>query len=185
MTAVDDLWYVADEADQRAEQTYHRITEEYDADLTYERTRHVSRARFRTIADRICENGLPFGAHTVVYRESGELLLVRHEGVDKWVVPGGQVNTDESLEAGARRELAEEAGAEVTYEGLAILERVHFRSDGHRTWGVLPVFGARAESTDLAVSDPDEEISAARWFADLPADTRDRDELLEWRRHAL
>jgi 8-oxo-dGTP diphosphatase len=50
---------------------------------------------------------------------------------------------------------------------------------------VLPVFAARAAETTLTVDDPDEEISAARWFADLPEDTRDREELLAWRDRTL
>ncbi|WP_336002919.1 NUDIX hydrolase [Halorientalis halophila] len=185
MTAVDNLWYLADEAEQRAEQAYHRLAQDHDDYVEYERTRTVSRSRFRTVADRIRKNGLPFGAHTLVYRESGELLLVRHEGVDMWVVPGGEVQGDESLREGARRELREEAGVEAAYEGLGILARVNFRSDGHDAWGVLPVFAARAETTELEVSDPDDEISDARWFADLPEDTRDRAELLTWRDRAL
>ncbi|MFB6084656.1 MAG: NUDIX hydrolase [Halorientalis sp.] len=185
MTAVDNLWYLADEADQRAEQTYHRLAGDHDDYVEFERTRTVSRSRFRTVADRIRENGLPYGAHTLVYRDSGDLLLVRHEGVDMWVVPGGEVRPDESLRDGARRELREEAGIDADYEGLGILARVEFHSDGHRAWGVLPVFAARAETTDLEVDDPDGEISDARWFDDLPPDTRDRAELLTWRDRTL
>ena len=182
MTAVDNLWYVADEADQQAERTYHRLDESHADYLEYERSRSVSRPRFKTVAERIRANGLPYGAHTLVYRDSGELLLVRHEGVDMWVVPGGEVRSDETFREGARRELQEEAGVEAEYDGLGILARVSFRSDGHQTWGVLPVFEGRALTTDPTVRDPDDEISEARWFDDLPEDTRDREELLRWRR---
>jgi 8-oxo-dGTP diphosphatase len=48
-------------------------------------------------------------------------------------------------------------------------------------WGVLPVYEARAETTDIAVDDPDQEISEAQWFDELPTDTRDREEILAWR----
>lgn len=53
----------------------------------------------------------------------------------------------------------------------------------YRTWGVLPVFAAEAETREPSVAGPDDEISAARWvpFDDLPADTRDRNDLLAWR----
>jgi hydroxymethylglutaryl-CoA reductase (NADPH) len=44
---------------------------------------------------------------------------------------------------------------------------------------------AAAESTEPEVSDPDGEISEARWFDDLPEDTRDRHDLEAWRDHAL
>lgn len=181
MTAVDNLWYKADEADQRAEQTYHQFTDEYDSYIEYDRSQRVSRSRFQTLAERIRQNGLPYGAHTLVYRPSGELLLVRHEGVDMWVVPGGEVQPDESFREGARRELREEAGIGVEYDGLAMLARVSFQSEGYQTWGVLPVFEGQATTTDLEVCDPDGEISAARWFETLPEDTRDRDVLRTWR----
>ncbi len=43
------------------------------------------------------------------------------------------------------------------------------------------MFEARAETTAVSVSDPDGEISEARWFETLPEDTRDREEILRWR----
>lgn len=182
MTAVDNLWYMADEAQQQAERTYHRLADDFEGYMEYERTRTVSRGRFRTLADRISQNGLPYGAHTLVYRETGELLLVRHEGVDMWVIPGGEVGQDETFREGARRELHEEAGVDVEYDGMGILARITVRNGGHQTWGVLPVFQGRPTLTDLEVRDPDDEISEARWFAELPEDTRDREVLREWRR---
>jgi hypothetical protein len=101
MTSVDDLWYLADEADQQAEQTYHRVREQYADFMTFETTKHVSRPRFRTVADRIQDNGAPYGAHSVVYRPSRELLLVRHDGVDLWVLPGGETDGEESFRTAA------------------------------------------------------------------------------------
>ncbi len=180
---LDDLWFLASEASQQAECAYHRLTDRHDdeAYLEFERTRSVSRERFRTLAERIRSSGAPYGAHTVVHRDSGELLLVRHEGVDMWVLPGGCVDAGESFHEAARRELDEEAGVSVAYDGLAMVTRVTVRHGDQGTWGVLPVFEARAESTAPTVDDPDGEISEARWFADLPPDTRDREDLLAWR----
>lgn len=185
MTAVDNLWYLADEADQRAEQQYHQLSDRHDDYIESERSRTVPRSHFKTLAQRIQNNGLPYGAHTLAYRSSGELLLVRHEEVNMWVIPGGQLDDGETLREGARRELHEEAGIDVDYDGLAILERVLLRSGEYQTWGVLPIFAGEATATDLSVDDPDGEISEARWFAELPEDTRDRDALLEWREQRL
>ena len=185
MTTLDDHWYLATQAEQRAEQTYHRLTEEYDDFLERTHSRRVSRSHFRTLAERIREAGAPYGAHSVVYRPSGELLLVWHEGVEMWVVPGGGVRDSESFRAAAERELAEEAGIEAAYDGLAMTVRVTIQCDEYSTWGVLPLFEARAETTTLAVEDPDGEITDAQWFADLPENTRDREDLLAWREHAL
>lgn len=182
MTTVDELWFRADEAAQQAERTYHDLAAADDY-LEFETQKRVSRRRFRTVTERIRDNGAPYGAHTLAYRPSGELVLVRHDAVDQWVLPGGESHDGESFRAAAERELAEEAGIEAAYEGIGLLGRVEFRTDEHSTWGVLPIFEARATSTDLAVTDPDDEISRARWFDDLPADTRDREELLTWRQH--
>ncbi|WP_129117022.1 NUDIX hydrolase [Halegenticoccus tardaugens] len=181
MTTLDDLWFLADEASQCAEQAYHALKSKYAGFMERPRTRRVSRRRFRTLANRVKATGAPYGAHTIVYRPSGELLLVRHEGVDKWVLPGGGIAEGEAFREAAARELREEAGIAAEYEGLAMANRVDIECDDYRTWGVLPVFVARPSSTDLSVDDPDGEISDARWFAELPPDTRDREDLLAWR----
>ncbi|MBV0923394.1 NUDIX domain-containing protein [Halomicroarcula limicola] len=181
MTTVDDLWYLADVASQQAEQTYHELTDGRDAVVEFTRHHRIPRRRFRRVAEDARDHGAPYGAHTLTYRPSGELLLVRHEGVDMWVLPGGELDGDESFREAAIRELAEEGGIEATIEGLGMVGRIEFHCDGNSTWGVLPVFEARAETTDVAVADPDGEISDARWFAELPEDTRDRAEILRWR----
>lgn len=182
---LDDDWYAADVADQRAEQTYHRLRDRYGSFIEFERVRTVSRPRFRTLADRIRETGAPFGTQTAVYRPSGELLLVRHDGVDMWVLPGGEVDPGESFRDAAERELGEEAGVEVDYEGLGFVTRMEIRCADHETWGILPVFAAAAETIEPEVSDPDGEIIDARWFDDLPEDTRDRDHIETWRERTL
>jgi len=180
MTSVDDLWFLGDEAAQQAEQTYHRLRSEHGDVEEFETTKRVRRQRFRTVAERIRDNGAPYGAHTLAYRPDGRLLLVRHEGVDLWVLPGGETEPAETFRSAAERELMEEAGVEAEFEGLDLLGRVTFHSDGNSTWGVLPVFAARAEPVEPEVLDPDDEISAADWFGELPPDTRDRPVLASW-----
>jgi 8-oxo-dGTP diphosphatase len=180
--SVDGLWYLADEAEQRAEQARHRLTETYgNSGLQRTYQKHVSRERFRTLASRIRDNGTPYGVQTLVRRNSGELLLVRHDGVGLWVLPGGEIEESESFQETAERELGEEAGIEALYQGLAMLNRVEISTRGCDTWGVLPVFRATAETVVPSISDPDEEISTAQWFdpARLPTDTRDRGDLIE------
>lgn len=183
---LDELWYLADEADQRAEQAYHRLTDSYDDDLKFTQERFVSRQRFRTLADRIRRTGAPYGAHSLVYRSPRELLLVRHEAVGLWVLPGGEQENGETFQEAARRELAEEAGIDADYEGLAFLTEVELRCDDHTTWGVMPVFAAQADAASAPeVADPDGEITAAKWFEELPTDTRDRPQLRTWREQEL
>lgn len=185
MTTLDGLWFLASEADQTAAQAYHRLADAHDEYIEHTRTHRVSRNRFRTLARRINETGAPYGAHTIVYQPCGKLLLCRHEGVDMWVLPGGGVDPGESFHEAAHRELKEEAGVEATYDGLALLSRIQLRCGSHETWGVLPVFAASADTTEPTVRDPDNEISAAEWFDHLPADTRDRDDLVTWRERSL
>lgn len=184
MSAVDSLWYLADQATQRAEQAAHDLSRQYEPTLTYDRTRTVSRHHFRTLTERIQQTGMPYGTQTIVHRPSGELLLVRDKEVGMWVLPGGCGHSGETFQETARRELREEAGIEASYDGLALRTDVTLRCGTTETWGILPVFAARAETTDLAVDDPDGEISEARWFDELPADTRDREEILAWREQA-
>jgi len=184
MTTVDELWYLADEASQQAEQTYHRLSRAHEGYIEFETTKRVSRERFRTVTERIRDNGAPYGAHTLAYRETGELLLVRHEDVGLWVLPGGETDGDESFRAAAERELREEAGIGATYRGLGMLGRVTFYGGDHSTWGVLPLFEARATGEPTA-QDPDGEISEAAWFDELPPDTRDREQLRRWRDRRL
>ena len=186
MTSVDDLWYLATRAEQQAEQAYHRLTDAYEGFLERHHARRVSRSRFRTLADRIVDCGAPFGAHSVVYRPSGELLLVWHAGVDMWVVPGGEPDAGESFREAAERELREEAGVDAACDGLAMNVRVDVRCGDYSTWGVLPLFEARVDrDVTPEPADPDGEVTDARWFDDLPADTRDREDLLAWREYAL
>lgn len=177
---VDNLWYLATEAKQRAEQRYQELRERHDDYLEYGPERRVSRPRFRTVAERIKSGGLPYGAHTVTHDPDRGLLLVYHDTVDTWVLPGGELRSGESLTEGVRRELAEEAGIDGRVRGLGILGRVQFRCDGHETWGVIPIYETDPVGTDLEVDDPDGEITDAGWFEDLPEGTRDREVLERW-----
>lgn len=181
MTTINQLWYLAGEGAQQAEQTYHRLAERHERFLEFETTKHVSRRRFRTVTERIVDNGAPYGVHTLACRPDGRLLLVRHEAVDKWVLPGGETEDGEGFHDAARRELREEAGVDADYGGLGMVGRVTFSWQDHSTWGVLPLYEARVECDDPSVEDPDGEITDARWFDDLPADTRDRTQLQRWR----
>jgi 8-oxo-dGTP diphosphatase len=182
---LNDLWYLAERASQVGERAYHRLDDEYDDYVTCDRTRTVCKERFERVAEIVEATGAPFGAHTVVYRDCEDLLLVYHEGVDQWVVPGGGVDAGESLQEAAERELAEEAGVGATYEGLALLGRIRIRCGDYSLTGALPVFAAEARTDAPPVADPDDEIAAAQWFDVLPEDTRDRDDLRQWRDRTL
>lgn len=182
---LDDLWYLAAEAEQPAQRARQALRERHDDYLRITHEHAVDRDRFRTLASRIRAHGAPYGAHAILYRPSGDLLLARDEVVDQWVLPGGMARHGEGLAAAARREIAEEVGIHVDLDDLAILSRVEVHWNDHDVWGVLPIYAAEVTDADPVVDDPDGEITAARWFRELPADARDREHLRAWRARAL
>lgn len=174
MTSVDRLWYLADEASQQAEQRTHEFRERHEDPREFHLDRYVSRSRFQTIVDRIRENGLPYGAQVLARTPADAVLLVRQRGIDEWVLPGGQIESGESVREGAVRELAEETGIHLEVDGLGLLGRVTFYAEGHSTWGVLPIYEAVTERIEPTIDDPDDEILDARWFDEPPENVRDR-----------
>jgi 8-oxo-dGTP pyrophosphatase MutT (NUDIX family) len=54
--------------------------------------------------------GLTLGVRVAVFSETGQVLLVRHTYTPGWFLPGGGVDTRETLRQAAIRELREEAG---------------------------------------------------------------------------
>lgn len=181
MTSLDDLWFLADRANQRVERALHRLESRYDGYLTRVQSCRVSRHRFRTLTERARQSGAPYGTHTIVHRDGRDVLLVRHDGIGKWVLPGGEVETNESFREAAERELAEETGIDAEYEGLAVLVELDIACGDHETRGVMPIFEARALADRPEIDDPDGEISDAGWFDSPPPDTRDRPYLRAWR----
>jgi 8-oxo-dGTP diphosphatase len=97
-----------------------------------------------------------------------------------WAIPGGFVQMDESLEAGARRELAEETGVQNVY-----LEQLYtFGDPGRdpRTRVISIAYFAiiRAENQSLQIS---EESTDLRWFPvrELPSPLAfDHDQILRY-----
>lgn len=105
---------------------------------------------------------LTLGVRVMMVR-GGQVLLVRHTYVSGWFMPGGGVQRGETLDAAARREAAEEVGAELHDLRLvgAFSNFKELKSDHN----ILFL------STDFTVGrKQDSEIAEARFFPldDLP-----------------
>jgi 8-oxo-dGTP diphosphatase len=89
------------------------------------RTLHLSLLRvFRVLPRRLrlrvvhaLSPSFTVGAVCVIERPDGAVLLVRHSYRQRWGLPGGLLQRGEEVEAGARREAAEEVGLHVGLEG--------------------------------------------------------------------
>jgi ADP-ribose pyrophosphatase YjhB (NUDIX family) len=95
--------------------------------------------------------------------QARRVLLVRRRnepGRGRWCLPCGFADADEPPEQAARREAREEAGIEITLDGL--LGAYHY-TDDPRGAGILLVF--RAHSNDLAALAAGDDADALGFFA--------------------
>jgi 8-oxo-dGTP pyrophosphatase MutT (NUDIX family) len=108
---------------------------------------------------------ITLGARVILLRED-EVLLIRHTYRSGWFFPGGGVEKDESLEAAARREAKEEAGATVrSLQLLGMYSNFREAKSDH-----VAIFWSR--DFDLVEAEANDEIAERRWFplAALPED---------------
>lgn len=117
----------------------------------------------------------------VLVRQGERFLLVEetdHGG--GWYLPAGRVEPGESLTAAALREVREEAGLDVTLDGVYRVEHTVLGHEGAR---VRVVFAATPNDDRAPKSRPDEHTLRADWFtpaeaAALPLRAAEVNELL-------
>jgi ADP-ribose pyrophosphatase YjhB (NUDIX family) len=112
---------------------------------------------------------MTLGVRAVVIDAERRIFLVKHSYVDGWHLPGGGVETGETVLAALARELAEEGNIEIT--GAPQLHGIFFNQHVSPRDHVA-VFMVRAFRQD-APPKPDREIIAHGFFAldALPNDT--------------
>ncbi|WP_211167163.1 NUDIX hydrolase [Aromatoleum evansii] len=116
--------------------------------------------------------GIPVGVHVLLEREGG-ILLMRRAGTGffdgLFSLPGGHVESGESLARTAVREMREELGIVIDPAALANMGVVHRRSDTNRVDFFLR---AKAWSGEPRICEPDK-CDALGWFprGGLPANT--------------
>ena len=113
------------------------------------------------------ETGLFVGA--VVHDRSECVVLLQNQWSDGWILPGGAVEPNETLEHAATREVAEETGLTVTIEDPIIVERQIFTKthSDDRAIGYFVLFEAVAETTTFtnAPGINGETIRAVEWVS--------------------
>lgn len=116
-----------------------------------------------------------WGAGALLARD-GRTLFVR-EG-EMWLLPGGRLESGETPESGAKREVREETGLEITIVGLgAIAEQTFVREGTDETYEFyfatfLGEPRGRISRTNAADDSVIDEVS---WRCGVPPNTFDRD----------
>ncbi len=93
----------------------------------------------------------------IIYRDDGDILLVKSRfSRQEWALPGGGVNSNESYEQAAAREVLEEVGLKI--DNLRYLGK----TNSHESYTTFPVrmFVAHASTQDIKCNF---EIMEVRW----------------------
>lgn len=113
----------------------------------------------------------------VVLDDTERVLLAYHSGDGSWLVPGGSVQSGESLREAVVREVREETGVSVTPDQpYAIVENIVQHNEDSRSF-LFVMFSAQAESTEVGseLGEPGEPIEDADWFDKLPDEVFERE----------
>lgn len=113
--------------------------------------------------------GATLGARGMVIDGGGRVFLIKHSYIDGWHLPGGGVETGETMLTALTRELAEEGN--IVVAGAPVLHGIFFNRRISRRDHVA-LYIVRDFRQDKAPQ-PDREIVAHGFFAAdaLPADT--------------
>jgi ADP-ribose pyrophosphatase YjhB (NUDIX family) len=113
--------------------------------------------------------GMTLGVRALVINAAGEIFLIKHSYVEGWHLPGGGVETGETLREALARELAEEGN--ITLPSGPALFGVYFNASASPRDHVALYVVRHFEQ--LAPPKPDREIIAHGFFhpTALPADT--------------
>jgi len=121
------------------------------------------------------EAGHVGAAGAVIRRDDGCALLIYHSEEETWGPPGGGHEPGETLEETALREVREETTVECRLTGVFRAERKRFvhADDPERRGYLLELFFEAAYVSGTPDASGDDEVTAARWFAEPPAEDLD------------
>ena len=103
-------------------------------------------------------------AYVLLYDNDGEnILMVKNKGSRSsyYTLPGGAVESGETLEEAAIREVKEETGLNVELEGVLAVSEAFFEEQGHHT--IFFTFKGRIIDGEINISFP-EEIEEITWM---------------------
>jgi 8-oxo-dGTP pyrophosphatase MutT (NUDIX family) len=116
---------------------------------------------------------IPGAAGAIV--QDGKILLVRHNLLKKWQIPGGIQEPGESIHETVKREIKEELGLSLAVQDLVGVysgsEWVIEYSDGHKVQQLLFFFLLEGHVGEIKLQES--EVAAYRFFAldEIPEDT--------------
>ena len=98
-----------------------------------------------------------------IIRKDDQLLVVNNQSGqgNRWSLPGGQIESGETLEQALRREVEEETGLTVTSSSFAFLTENFMPT--HQAHSLVTYFDCQVSGT-LEPNDPDEEIVETKWI---------------------
>ncbi|RXK19178.1 NUDIX hydrolase [Macrococcus sp. DPC7161] len=100
------------------------------------------------------------GASAIVI-DNSKLLIVKSKTEQKWTIPTGGLETDETSEQACIREVLEETGYDVK-----ILKYIESKDKSVKNYQVkVDYYLCSVISGELIINDPDEEIDEIRWVS--------------------
>ena len=99
----------------------------------------------------------------LIYDDQGNILLVKNRKGNSfyWGLPGGGVESGETLEEAVVREVREETGFTIEVAGLSSLREVFLDKKNHHA--LLITFFAKIIGGEININDPDHEIEEVKW----------------------
>ena len=117
--------------------------------------------------DAPAANSLVLSVNVAVIDDQGRVLVIRRSDNDNWALPGGAMDTGESIAQAAVRETKEETGIDSEITGLVGIYTnprhvILYTSNGEVRQECSVVFTARAVAGEPT---PSSESSEVRWVA--------------------